>query len=159
MATSRQVYRIAKDIMTTDLITTGPETTLREFARMLDDNEVSGMPIVDSAGRLVGVASKSDLLHRALDPDLGLEPSYVFDMLYSEDDDEEDEEVETIAKPTVVVGDFMTEDAVTASADESVASLARKMIESHIHRIIVVDNDNCPIGIVTSLDLLKTIRE
>jgi CBS domain-containing protein len=145
--------------MTIEVITTTPDTPLREFARMLDEYEVSGMPVVDGAGRLVGVASKSDLIHRALDPELGLEPSYVFDMLYNDEDFEEDERrVEAVSHPSVVVGDFMSDDPVTAAAGEALSSLARKMIEGHIHRVIVVDNDNSPIGIVTSLDMLKAMR-
>ena len=53
----------------------------------------------------------------------------------------------------------MTEDPVTARPDESLPVVAARMIDAHIHRIIVVDPDNRPVGIVTSMDMLKVFRD
>lgn len=161
MSTTRSPAKTAKDVMTPEPICATTEMTIREFARLLDEYEVSGTPVTDSSGRLIGVASKSDLLHRALDPDLGVEPKYIFETLYATDEDDEDreEDGEAVAESPVLVGDFMTEDPVTATPDEAITSLAKKMIDGHIHRVIVIDEEERPVGIVTSLDMLKVLRD
>jgi CBS domain-containing protein len=51
----------------------------------------------------------------------------------------------------------MTEDPVTASPDDAAAGVARKLAENRMHRAVVIDRERIPIGIVTSLDLLKAL--
>ena len=160
MSTTRPIPRTAKDIMTAEVVSATAEMTLREFARLLDEFEVSGAPVVDAVGRLIGVASKSDLIHRAMDPELGLEPRYVFEMLYPDVDDEESptsDGAESLVEDPVFVTDFMTEDTVTASPDDPIRMLALRMIDAQVHRLIIVDADNRPVGIITSMDLLKAL--
>jgi len=55
----------AMDVMTTDVITVDPETTVQSLATLLAERGISGAPVVDTDGRLVGVISEGDLLHRA----------------------------------------------------------------------------------------------
>ena len=55
----------AKDVMTTGVITVTPETTVQELAKILSEKAISGAPVVDAAGRLVGVVTEGDLMHRA----------------------------------------------------------------------------------------------
>src|SRR5215469_13589420 len=60
----RKVMR-AMDVMTTDVITVDPDTTVQALATLLAERGISGAPVVDASGRLVGVVSEGDLLHRA----------------------------------------------------------------------------------------------
>ena len=55
----------AKDVMTTDVITVGPDVTVQDFATLLAERGISGAPVTDSTGQLVGIVSEGDLLHRA----------------------------------------------------------------------------------------------
>ena len=55
----------AMDVMTTDVITVDPDMTVQALARLLAERGISGAPVVDSNGRLVGIISEGDLLHRA----------------------------------------------------------------------------------------------
>src|SRR6516164_5457763 len=55
----------AMDVMTTDVITVDPDTTVQAVAALLAQHGISGAPVVDSGGRLVGIISEGDLLHRA----------------------------------------------------------------------------------------------
>ena len=55
----------AADVMTTDVITVDPETTVQSLATLLAERGISGAPVVDASGHLVGVISEGDLLHRA----------------------------------------------------------------------------------------------
>lgn len=146
---SRSVLRIG-EVMTCEPVCIERGATLREVARLLEDFEFSGAPVVDEGRRIIGVVSKNDVLRRCLEgmPD-GLSED-LFDAL-SEDAGEElgiDTELQ------VVVDDFMSTDLVTAREQEAVTAVARRMAESRVHRAIVVDDENCVVGIVTSLDLL-----
>ncbi len=55
----------AKDVMTTEVITVAPDTAVQALAALLSEKGISGAPVVDAAGRLVGIVSEGDLLHRA----------------------------------------------------------------------------------------------
>src|ERR1700750_803487 len=55
----------AEDIMTTDVITVVPETTIQDLAALLANHGVSGVPVVDEANNLIGLVSEGDLLHRS----------------------------------------------------------------------------------------------
>jgi len=54
----------AMDVMTTEVVTVDPETSVQAFAALLSERGISGVPVVDSANRVVGVVSEGDLLHR-----------------------------------------------------------------------------------------------
>ena len=56
-----------QDIMQTDVLSVRPDTTARELARILADEEISGMPVIDADGTLVGVVSQTDLVRLAAD--------------------------------------------------------------------------------------------
>ena len=55
----------AADVMTTDVITVDPETTVQALATLIAERGISGAPVIDASGRLVGIISEGDLLHRA----------------------------------------------------------------------------------------------
>lgn len=59
--------------------------------------------------------------------------------------------------PTEKVGNFMTPDPVTAAVDMPISELAQKMVDAHVHRVVVVDRRNRPVGIVSSTDILAGI--
>ena len=141
----------AQDIMTPDPVCVGPATTIRELARVFEEHEISGVPVTDQEGRLVGIVSKTDLIRRCSEGTADLPPAYLFEVLADQGDGED---TEVIPEPLVCVEDFMTEDPVTVPRDEPVRAMARLMSERRIHRVIVVDEDKFPVGIVTSLDLL-----
>lgn len=52
------------EMMTTDVVAVSPETKVREIARIMSEKRVSGIPVLDAGGKLVGIVSHSDLLHR-----------------------------------------------------------------------------------------------
>jgi CBS domain-containing protein len=142
------------DVMTRDPICVTPEMGIRELARTFRDNEISGAPVVNQQGTLVGVITKTDLLRRCADGFADIAPAYLFEVLYDQAGEDEPESGEFTPEPTACVEDFMTEDPLTVSPRTPVATIARQMFDRRIHRVIVVDRENFPVGIVTSLDLL-----
>jgi CBS domain-containing protein len=150
MRATKQPTRVS-EIMSSSPVTVEPGTTIRQLARILEENEISGVPVVDQDDRVVGVVSKSDLIRRLWEGSQEEAPGYLFELL----SEEAGEDVELMPEPLVVVGDFMTEDVVTVSPSDAIPEVAHQMAEAGIHRVIVVDRDGCAVGVVTSLDILR----
>jgi len=123
--------RTVQDAMTRGPISVRPDAPLAEAARILDACHISGLPVVDRDGQLVGVLSQTDLLR-----------ARVIDHLWS-------------TLPGLAVRHLMTAPAVTASAAMPLDDAAALMEEKQIHRLVVVAPDGCtPIGILSVSDLI-----
>jgi CBS domain-containing protein len=142
----------ARDVMTPDPVCVQPATTIRELARVFETHQISGVPVTDAQGRVIGVVSKTDLIRRCSEGTADIPPAYLFEVLCEQG--AEDAASEVIPEPLVCVEDFMTEDPLMVSPEVSAATVARLMYDHRVHRVIVVDEDRFPIGIITSLDLL-----
>lgn len=146
----------AQDIMSTDLMTVTPSTSLTQFARLCVEDNISGCPVVGIDGRIEGIVSKTDLLERLLEgrhnysanPDsrrlMGLGEEGLFAA-----DGAADSEEELYGR----VEDIMEPNPVTVPPTAPVFEVARLMAEHRIHRIIV-EEDGLAVGIITSLDFI-----
>lgn len=141
----------ARDLMTRDLLLIPKEASLKHAAHMLAQSQVSGAPVVDSAGRCIGVLSTTDFM-RWVD-DEQRRPSHPSESSCAS----EWEMVAPESLPCDEVGTFMTCDPITASPDTRIAKLAQMMLDAHIHRVIVVDEEKHPVGVVTSTDVLAAV--
>jgi len=124
---------------------------LPEAARMLLREQITGAPVVDSAGHCVGVLSATDFV-RWVDSESQMihsrkRPPFCSDW----------QMVDLQSLPREEVRCHMSTDVVTATPTASVPRLARQMLDAHIHRIIVVDGQHRPIGIVSSTDILAAV--
>jgi CBS domain-containing protein len=140
-------YRIAQHIMSKEPVCAEPSMTIRQLARLLEENEISGCPVSDAEGRVIGVVSRTDLVRCCTEGTRDYSPGALFGVLSDESDD-------VIPEPTVRVEDFMSEGAATVSPNTALERVAALMVERRIHRVVVVDRENFPLGIITSLDLL-----
>jgi CBS domain-containing protein len=149
----------ARDIMTAEPVCAEPSTTIRQLARLFENNEISGCPVVNQEGRLVGVVSKSDLIRRCSEGTAEIPPAYLFEVVCEHDgvdaDSGSDRGTPPIPEPLICVQDFMTETAVTVRANTPVHEIASLMVAKHIHRVVVVDEEEFPVGTITTLDVLK----
>ena len=140
-----------KDFMTSDPVRVTCDTSARDLARLLEANEISGVPVVDTLDRLVGVVSKTDLLRRCVEGPIGSRPGTMFESLARGLTDDVDLDPEGLGS----VAEFMSPYPIVASSDEPIGAVARRMAEEGVHRVVVVDEEKRVLGIVTSLDLLK----
>lgn len=145
----------AAAIMTPDPVCAEPSTTIRQLARLFDDNDISGCPVVDHSGRVIGVVSKTDLIRRCSEGTRDIPPAYLFEVVCEQGSEDEDGGETPIPEPLVCVQDFMTESAVTAGPGSPIHEVAALMADRRIHRVIVVDEDMYPLGVITALDVLK----
>ena len=121
----------AKDYMTANLVTLSPDTSVMEAIRILLDKGISGAPVVDKMGRLVGLLSEKDCMRVAT------HAGY-----YGEAGGK--------------VSEFMSPDVITVEGDTSVIEIAKMFMEKPFKRYPVVD-DNRLIGSISRRDVLKAI--
>jgi CBS domain-containing protein len=134
------------DVMTRDVWTVSPDSTLKEVAQMLARLGVSGLPVVDG-GRVVGVVSEADVLAK----ERGSSPrrSGLFGLLLDEDSDV------TAKLEARTAGEAMTSPAVTIAPDRLLAEAAARMLDEEVNRLPVVDEEGTLVGIVTRADLVR----
>ncbi len=141
---------VAADVMTPEPICADRSDTVHAIIRMLNDHEISGVPVTDANGRAVGAVSRADILRKALDGG-SRAPAFLFEMLRDSDQDFAELPDESVT----TVEDLMTPDPACVGVDTPATEIARLMAERRIHRVIVTDRVGIPVGIVTSLDLLE----
>jgi CBS domain-containing protein len=171
-----------RDVMRTDVVTVRPETSVRQLARLLADEEISGVPVVDGNGGLVGVVSSTDVVRLAAeetdvhmasfslrpgaaipDPELDDEPEVdPYGFFLPEDSPLGTEgllsELEESELDARTVADIMTPVTFSVEADSSVMELAAFLVRGRIHRAVVVEG-GCLRGIVTSGDVLRAVAD
>ncbi len=141
----------AADLMSRDVVVIPRHLSLRTAAQVLSQARVGGAPVIDSRGRCVGVLSATDFLHRAKD-DPGPISSRVGGCVCADW-----QVVDLDLLPPDAVAAYMTPDPVTAPVTTSVRELARMMLDAHIHRVVIVDENERPVGIVSSTDVLAAV--
>lgn len=142
----------ARDIMTEDPVAVYRSASLHAIAEAFDTNEISGLPVLDESDRVIGIVSKTDVIHRCLEGPPGAREGMEFwDKLRVERSSSRDLNPEDLG----VAEDFMSIEPVTVGPDESVASVARLMAEERVHRVAVVDGERHLLGIITSLDMMR----
>lgn len=133
-----------RQVMTTRVIAVKDSADFKQIARTLREYRVSACPVIDCAGRVVGVVSEADLLHKAAGSDL---PVGLIRLRWKLGEE---------SKITAVTaGQLMTSPAVTVHPDVPVVVAARVMRERRLKRLPVVDADGALVGIVSRVDLLS----
>lgn len=136
--------------MITPVITVSPEATYEEAAALLHQNRLSGMPVVDRNGKIVGVISEKDLF-RALFP---LYEDFLGNPEAYADQERQEEEIESIRRQPVEK--FMTRNVVTIDADARILHAGGLMLAHNIHRLPVMDRGKL-VGIIAREDIYGTI--
>ncbi|MFZ0483635.1 MAG: CBS domain-containing protein [Desulfobacterales bacterium] len=144
----------AKDIMTKELITVSPETEIVHATKLLLENQINGVPVIDETGKLVGILCQSDLI--AQQKKLPVPSFFTFlDGLISLTSMKQfEKEVQKIA--AITVSQAMTQNPVVARPDTGIEEVAALMVDSGFHTIPVVDN-GALVGIIGKEDILKTL--
>ena len=152
----------AKDIMNTNVISIRDDMTVHELANFFTEEMISGAPVMNKDDKLVGVVSVSDIIRndeqRATIVHDKQESNYY---LHGWEDDLNEDEIEDLhieEDDALTVRDIMTPLIFKVPETECISSMADTMIGGRIHRLIVTKDDKA-VGIITTLDLLKVIRD
>jgi predicted transcriptional regulator len=151
--------RSVKDVMSADVMTVADEMTTGELARYLTEHEISGAPVVDNQGHLVGVVSMTDIGRHVAEPS-DFEPSGSTEFYRESTGDLtlDDFGQRYVEQSAVTVRDVMTPVVHHVQANATLTDAARLMIREHIHRLVVTQGKQ-PVGIITSMDLLRVVGE
>ncbi len=121
-------------LMTPDPIVIDESATVDDAVRLLEENDISGLPVVDSQGVLLGVISQTDIVRaRAV--------GHLWHRW-----------------PGLRVRHLMHSPALTADRQMSLEEAAQVMERSHVHRLVVVDDDQTtPVGVISTTDLVRAL--
>jgi CBS domain-containing protein len=144
----------ARDMMTKDVVTATPEMEIAQAARLLLENHLNGLPVVDDKGRLIGIICQDDLIVQQKKlplPSLftffdGLIPLTSYRSL--------EKEVDKIVASKV--SQAMTSDPITIDPDTSLEDIATLMVSNNIHTLPVVEGGRL-VGIIGKEDVLRTL--
>ncbi|WP_414549823.1 CBS domain-containing protein [Anabaena sp. CCY 0017] len=143
------------DVMSRDPIVVRPETPLKEAIQILAEKRISGIPVVDDVGKLVGIISETDLMWQ----ETGVTPpAYIMfldSVIYLQNPGTYERELHKALGQTV--GEVMSKNTVTISPEKTVKEAAQLMQEQSIHRLPVIDSASQVVGILTRGDIVRAM--
>ena len=137
MVVSTSDLRVA-ELMTIDPITVPMDATIEEAEELMRRNRVTGLPVVDPVGRLIGVISQTDILY--------LDVPAVQALIRHRE-------------RGVRVGEVMSAPALTIDAGASVRDAAIRMHVERVHRLVAIDEHGRPIGVISAMDFVALAAE
>ncbi len=144
----------AKDIMTKDVVTVKPDTSLEELAGLLVKNQISGAPVVDATGTLYGIVTENDLIAQNRRLHIPTVVSFLDAAIYLESSKKFAEEVRRVT--ATKVGEICSRKVVTVTEDTSLTDIATIMAEKNIH-ILPVVRSGAVVGIVGKRDVVRAV--
>jgi CBS domain-containing protein len=137
---SKQMSKTVTDIMTRDPIVLRTETPLKEAIQILAEKRISGIPVVDDVGKLVGIISETDLMWQ----ETGVTPpAYIMfldSVIYLQNPATYDRELHKALGQTV--GEVMSKNPVTIAPEKTVKEAAQLMHDRSVHRLPVIDSQS-----------------
>ncbi|HLE39270.1 MAG TPA: CBS domain-containing protein [Acidimicrobiia bacterium] len=138
-----------RDLMTTNPVTTTPDTPLKEAARLMVKHKVSGLPVVKN-GKVVGMVTEGDFLRQEANRDQPYRFS-LLDALFGD---------QPASPPNAEkVGQVMTEQVLTVAPDASLSEAARIMVNRRVKRLPVVGTDGSLIGVISRADVVNAFTK
>ncbi len=144
----------ASDIMTREVITVLPETSVQQLAQTFSTNGISGAPVVDGTGKLLGIVTESDLIDQNKKVHIPTVISILDSFFFLENPDKMEQEMRKIAGATVA--DIYTSPPITVSEDTPIDEIATIMSEKNIHTLPVVGDGQLK-GVIGKKDIIRTI--
>jgi len=140
--------------MTKELITVSPETEIVHATKLLLENQINGVPVIDETGKLVGILCQSDLIAQQKKLPVPSFFTFLDGLIPLTSMKQFEKEVQKIA--AITVSQAMTPNPVVARPDTGIEEVAALMVDSGFHTIPVVDK-GALVGIVGKEDILKTL--
>ena len=144
----------ASDIMTREVITVSLETTVQQLAQLFSAHGISGAPVVDPDGNILGVVTESDLIDQNKKVHIPTVVTILDSFFFLENPDKMEQEMRKMAGATVA--DIYSSPAVTVTSTTPVDEIATIMAEKSVHTLPVVDNGLLK-GIIGKKDIIRTI--
>lgn len=140
--------------METQVITVLPLTSIEDLAKVLIDNKISGVPVVDELDVLLGIVTEGDLLHKQTSPQAPVINTFLGGLAYTKEFEQYNSDLQKLSACTA--SEIMTTTLASVSEDTSVKEISAIMVNKEINRVPVVTNGKL-VGIVSRADVLKTL--
>lgn len=147
--------KTARDIMTEDVITIQPNATIRDLAKNFIEHNISGVPVVDENGKVLGIATESDLIFHSKRLKVPTVLTILDSFIFLDSPEKMESELRKIAAASV--SDVYTSPPVTITPDTPLDEIASLMTEKQVHTLPVLDENGMMIGIVGKKDIIRTI--
>ncbi|WP_353117427.1 CBS domain-containing protein [Nitratidesulfovibrio sp.] len=131
---------LIREWMTQDVITVTPDTSMMKASKILKENRIRRLPVVDAEGRLIGIVSDRDIKEASPSKATTLDMHELYYLLSE-----------------IKVKDIMTRDPFTVRADDTVETVALNMIEKRIGGLPVIDDAGKLVGIISDSDVFKVL--
>ena len=142
----------AREIMTTTVVTVTPQTPVGELARLMTEHRISGVPVVTGDGRLLGLVSETDLLHR---PETGTERRRKWWLALFQDSDMQARDY--VKQHGRTAHDVMSRYVISVQPDDDLGRVADVLERNNIKRVPVLDKQGGLVGIITRGDLVRAL--
>ena len=143
------------DVMTQPLLSVTPETPLQEAVQLINDHHVSGLPVVDAQGSLIGELSELDLMVRESGVDAGPYVMLLDSVIYLRNPLNWDRQVHQVLGTSV--NDLMRKDVHSCQGDLPLPKAASLLHERGTQRLFVLDTAKKPVGVVTRGDVVRAL--
>jgi CBS domain-containing protein len=151
---------LARDIMTASVSTVAPGTPLRDLEATLTRLRISGVPVTDPSGDLIGVVSRADVVRGLTGAGSEAQAilAYYRDVAGAEPAPGAASQLTGERMDSLRVEDVMATDLLTVAADRPVAEVAKLLVERQVHRVLVTDGRRL-LGLVSSLDVVRAVAD
>jgi CBS domain-containing protein len=146
--------RRAKDIMTREVATVRLDTSVQELARLLVERHINGVPVLDEAGKLVGIVTEGDLIDQNKKLHIPTVLSLLDSVIFLESPKHLERELKKMAGTTV--GDICTRDVITIDEDATLEEVATHMADKRINTIPVLRGGEL-VGVIGRSDVVRSI--
>jgi CBS domain-containing protein len=144
-----------KEIMTGDVITVSTGDSVELCAKLLQENNISGLPVLDEAGKVAGVVTEGDLIRRASRVKAPGYLEILGGLIYLGSPKKFVEELQRAM--SLEAGQLMSKNVIAISPEESVEKAATLMVEKEISRLPVIDEQDRLVGIVSRRDIMGSL--
>jgi CBS domain-containing protein len=146
----------ARDIMTERVLSVTPDTPVAHVARLLREKHISGVPVLNQQGRVVGIVTELDLIKRHARIHMPIYLPFLDSPIFLEDPRRYQDDVRRVLGTTAE--EIMTRKVRTASPETSVEDLATMMVEERANPIPIIDAEGSLVGIVSHTDIVHLVE-
>lgn len=139
---------LAKDVMKTELISVLPETPVKEVARLMIDNSISAVPVVNKYNEIVGVVSENDLISKIVKPHEPGLMTYLFHAALATSDEVLNYRKAMTRWNAQTAEDAMTAPAICVSPDDTIETVGHVMLDDKVKRVFVAEDGHL-LGVIS----------
>lgn len=151
----------AADLMQRDVVTVESSNSLRDALRLMTENHVTGLPVMDRSSRCIGLITATDILN--YEDENSDAPASGMTQFF-DPDTQQWEDVPILAFSSedlgsVQVAELMSRDLIWVSRDTLINQVAQRMVDERVHRVLVMDEKSQLYGIISSFDFVRVVAD